>query len=486
MGRPQGGRSTESRPPGGFSMSGVAAVLASIWKAAGLPEEALSQAQLPGSGPVLPSSFDVATAAQTGIAAAALAAAELWWLRHGGDRQTVTVDRSHATLECTGPLWIDGVAPPAWDPLSGLYPCGDALGMPGWVRIHANFAHHRDRALTLLGCAAGAATPREAVRQALRHWTAGAFESAADEAGAVVAAARTFDAWDRHPQARALASEALVEIERIGDAAPLPWPAVPADAHALSGLKVLELSRILAGPVAGRTLAVHGAEVLLINGPHLPNIAALADTSRGKRSALLDLREAEGRARLAALVAQSHVFLQAYRPGALAARGFSAGQLAHLRPGIVVASLSAYGHRGPWADRRGFDSLVQTATGFNLAEAQAAGASEPRALPMQVLDYAAGHLLAFGTQAALWRQQTEGGSWQVRVSLAGVGQWLRGLPREAEGLAVQRPPVDAWLETVDSGFGRLQVMRHAAQMSRTPPAWHLPSMPPGSHPPAFG
>lgn len=485
MGRPHDGRSTASRPPGGFFTPAVAPVLASIWQAAGLPLAALAQVQLPGSGPVLPSSFDVATAAQTGIAAAALAAAELWWQRHGGDRQTVTVERSQATLECTGPLWIDGVAPPIWDPLSGLYPCGDALGLPGWVRIHANFAHHRDRALTLLGCTAGADTPREAVHQRLRHWTAGAFESAAAEAGAVAAAARSFDAWDRHPQSRALAGDALVEIERIGDAAPLPWPAAAADAQPLTGLRVLELSRILAGPVAGRTLAAHGAEVLLINGSHLPNIAALADTSRGKRSALLDLREAEGRARLAALVAQSHVFLQAYRPGALAARGFSAEQLAHLRPGIVVASLSAYGHRGPWADRRGFDSLVQTATGFNLAEAQATGASEPRALPMQILDYTAGHLLAFGTQAALWRQQTEGGSWQVRVSLAGVGQWLRGLPRVAQGLAAQRPPVEAWLETVDSGFGRLKVMRHAARMSATPPGWRLPSMPPGSHPPAF-
>ena len=222
-----------------------------------------------------------------------------------------------------------------------------------------------------------------------------------------------------------------------------------------------------------------------MNGPHLPNITAIADTSRGKRSAQIDLRDADGRARLQALVARSHVFLQGYRPGALAARGFSAQDLARLRPGIVVASLSAYGHVGPWAGRRGFDSLVQTATGFNLAEAEAAGSSQPRAMPMQILDYTAGHLLAFGAQAALWRQHTEGGSWQVRVSLAGVAQWLRALGRVADGLSVQAPPIDGWLETVDSGFGRLTAVRHAGQLSLTPPAWRHPSMPPGSHPAAF-
>jgi hypothetical protein len=462
------------------------AALQDLWSLGGLPAAALDAVDLPGTGPVVPSSFAVATAAQASLAAAALAAAELWHLRcPGRERQQVGVPREHATLECLAYHAVDGVVPPIWDPLSGLYRCGDALGTPGWVRIHANFAHHRDGALRLLGLPPGPDTPREAVARALAHWESVAFETAAAEAGLVVTAARSFAAWDATPAGQALHGHPVVEIERIGDAAPLPWPALPDGASPLAGLRVLDLTRILAGPVAGRLLAVHGAEVLMVNGPHLPNIAAIADMSKGKRSALLDLRTDPGRDTLRRLLSEAHVFLQGYRPGGLDTLGFGAEEAAQVRPGIVHVSLSAYGHRGPWADRRGFDSLVQTATGFNLAEAEAAGQAEPKALPLQILDYAAGHLLAFGALAALWRQQREGGSWQVRVSLAGVGRWLRGLGRDTAGLQVTRPPLEPYLEQVDSGFGRLTTVRHAVRMSATPPRWALPSVPPGTHPPAW-
>ncbi len=485
MGRPADGQPAESRPQDGFFVAGAQSATAALWHSLGLPEAALDSLRLVGDGPVLPSSFQVATAAQASIAAAALAAAELGALRDGEPRQTVSVDRVHAALECLGHCLIDGVAPPLWDPLSGLYPCGEAAGVPGWVRLHANFAHHRDGALALLGCPTGPATPRAAVTEALRHWPAEAFEQAAAERGLVVAAARRFDDWDAHPQAHALAGQPVVALERLGDAPPQAWPALAPGASPLAGLRVLDLTRILAGPVAGRTLAAHGAEVLMVNGPHLPNIAAIADVSRGKRSALLDLRRPDDAQRLAGLVGQAHVFLQAYRPGGLAALGFGPDALARLRPGIVWVSLSAYGPLGPWAGRRGFDSLVQTATGFNLAEAEAAGEAAPRALPMQILDYAAGHLLAFGAMAALWRQHTEGGSWSVQVSLGGVAQWLRSLGRVDGGLAAVRPPIEPYVETVASGFGRLTVLRHAGQLSRTPPHWRWPSMPPGSHAAAF-
>jgi crotonobetainyl-CoA:carnitine CoA-transferase CaiB-like acyl-CoA transferase len=287
--------------------------------------------------------------------------------------------------------------------------------------------------------------------------------------------------WDAHPQARALPP---VSLQRIGDAPPRAWRPWCAGGLPLDGLRVLDLTRILAGPVAGRTLAAYGADVLLINSPKLPNIEAIADTSRGKLSAHLDLDDTAGRAALAELAQGAHVFMQGYRPGALAARGFAPHEVAALSPGIVSASLSAYGDAGPWAGRRGFDSLVQTATGFNLAEAAAFGASEPRALPLQMLDYAAGYLLAFGIQAALLRQAQEGGSWHVQVSLAGVGGWLRGLGRVPvlQGQPAVRPPIEPYMETVDSGFGRLQVLRHAARFSATPAHWRRASMPPGSHP----
>lgn len=474
------------------------AALAALWQTAGLPESALPLVQLPGSQPVLPSSFDVATAAQASLGSAAAAAAALWHLRTG-QHQRVLVDRVHAALECSGYFELDGRVPDLWDKISGLYPCGSAVGEDGWVRIHANFAHHRDGALHLLGLPPGGDTDREAVIQALRGWSAPAFEQAAADAGLVVAAARSFAQWDAHPQAKALARQPVVRIEPIEPPAgshaapPLRWPTITAAQRPLHGLRVLDLTRILAGPVAGRCLAAYGAEVMLVNGPHLPNIEAIADTSRGKLSALIDLRDAAGRERLDTLAGQAQVFLQGYRPGALASHGFSAEALAQRHRGIVVASLSAYGTEGPWAGRRGFDSLVQTATGFNQAEAEAAGASTPRAMPMQILDYAAGHLLAFGIQAALWRQATQGGSWQVRVSLAGVGAWLRSLGRVADGLAVQRPDIAPYLEDSPCGFAqhggtgtaRLRAVRHAAWFSATPAVWVRPSMPPGSHAPAW-
>lgn len=470
------------------------AALAKLWHDAGLPSEALAMVSLPGQGAVLPSSFDVATLAQASVGAAALAAAWLWQCR-SGQAQQVSVDRAHAALEFTGDFTLDGTAPPLWDKLSGLYACGSAVGRPGWVRIHANFAHHRDVALRVLGLPEGAATERAAVATALQHWAATDFEQAVADAGGVAAAARSLADWDAHPQAQALASQPLVAITPIpgADAAPRAWPTPAAD-RPLAGLRVLDLTRILAGPVAGRCLAAHGADVLLINGPHLPNIAAIADTSRGKRSALVDLRTDAGRAQLHTLADSADVFLQGYRPGTLAGRGFGAEELARRHPGLVVATLSAYGEAGPWAGRRGFDSLVQTATGLNLAEARIAGSATPQALPMQALDYAAGHLLAFGIQAALWQQRTQGGSWQVRVTLAGVGAWLRSLGQDAAGLATTAPDRAPWMEDSACGFApdasgpghsRLRAMRHAAQLSATPVQLRRPSMPPGSHPPAW-
>lgn len=480
------------------SPSPAEVTLAMLWRAAGLPEAALQSASLPGTGQVLPSSFDVATAAQASIGAATLAAAWLWQHRSGMPQQ-VQVDRAHATLECTGHFTIDGQASDLWDKLSGLYACGSTVGQPGWVRVHANFAHHRDTALQVLGLPPGAGTERSAVTQALQGWTAQAFEQAVADAGGVVAAARSFADWDKHPQAQALAGQPLVAIDPIpgADAPPHAWArpgqALPPGSQPLTGLRVLDLTRILAGPVAGRCLAAHGADVLLVNGPHLPNIAAIADTSRGKLSARIDLRTDAGRAQLHTLADGAQVFLQGYRPGALASHGFGAAALAQRHPGIVVASLSAYGETGPWAGRRGFDSLVQTATGFNLAEAQAAGSPTPQAQPVQILDYAAGHLLAFGIQAALWRQATLGGSWQVRVTLAGVAAWLRSMGQDASGLAARPPPADAWMEDSPCGFGQggpglpgvLRAMRHAGGLSATPPRWRRPAMPPGSHPPAW-
>ena len=449
-------------------------VLAGIWRHAGLPEEALSFARLTGADPVLPSSFAVGTAAQSTMAAAALAACELGHLR-GTGRQQVGVDMLHAALECIGWFSLDGQVPDQWDAFSGLYRCAD-----GWVRVHANFAHHRDGALRLMKLDPSTATRADA-EAAMATWRARDFEDAAAAAGLVATALRRFDEWDATPQGQAVAAQPLFTIERIGDAPPLVLPPLREDERPLSGLRVLDLTRVLAGPVGGRALAAYGADVMLVNSPHLPNIPAIADTSRGKLSAHADLRTEEGRAALQRLVADAHVFVQGYRPGGLEALGFGPAALAEQRPGIVCVSLSAYGTQGPWASRRGFDSLVQTAMGFNHAEGEAAGDGKPKPLPMQILDEATGYLIAFGAAAALWRQQREGGSWQVRVSLAQTGHWLRGLGRVPGGLSIAKPGLAPYVETTASGFGELAALRHGAMLERTPAAWPRPSMPPGSH-----
>ena len=457
--------------------------LQQLWSSAGLPPQALERASLPGAEPALPSSFAVGTAAQASIAAAALAATELGRLRNGVTQQ-VSVDMRHAALECCTHFTIDGRQPDIWDKLSGLYPCGEG-GQSGWVRIHANFAHHRDGALRLLGLPEGHSTERADVTQALCQWRAVDFEGAASEAGLVVAALRSFDEWDEHPQGRAVARQPVLSIRKIGEAPPRSLPRLGLHSRPLQGLRVLDLTRILAGPVGGRALAAYGADVMLVNAPHLPNIEAIVDTSRGKLSAHADLRASADRAAFETVLRESHVFVQGYRPGGLQHLGYGPEDVAALRPGLVVVSLSAYGATGPWAARRGFDSLVQTATGFNDAEARAFGSGPPRALPMQILDHATGYLIALGAQAAMIRQLNEGGSWHVEVSLAGTGRWLRGLGRVASGFEGAAPDFSGYLETSSSGFGELVALRHAAQMSQTPVGWSRPSARPGSHPLAW-
>lgn len=455
-------------------------ILERLWVPAGGDAAALDAVTLTGDEPQLPSSFRVAAAAQATIAAAALAAARIWQLRSGED-QDVTVDIRHAVVECRSErhLRVAGRAPPPlWDALAGVYETGDRR----LVRLHTNFPHHRDAVCRVLNCAA----ERAQVQAALLHRDAEAFEAAAIADGAVVAMMRSHREWSQTPQAQAEAGVPVVTIEKIGDAPPRPWPAGD---RPLAGVRVLDLSRVIAGPVAGRTLAAHGADVMLITGPDLPSLPWLTiDTGRGKLSAALDLKDSDGRNTLHELLAHADVFSQGYRPGALAGLGLSAQDTARISPGIVHVSLSAYGHAGPWADRRGFDSLVQTATGFNHAEAQAAGRDGAKELPAQILDHASGHLMAFGAMMAKARQASEGGSWHVRVSLARTARWLWDLGRADGGLNtadLSAEAVDAFLEAVPSGFGVLHAVRHAAQLSRTPAAWTRPAMPLGSHPPRW-
>jgi crotonobetainyl-CoA:carnitine CoA-transferase CaiB-like acyl-CoA transferase len=454
-------------------------VLTGLWRLAGQDDAALSSVELNGAEPVLPSSFAVGTAAQASIAAAALAAGELFRLR-SGRRQRVAVDMRAAAIEFRSEryLRLDGKVPAEYhDSIAGLYCCGDGR----WVRLHTNLPHHCTGLLKLLGCE----HDRGAVQRTLDTWEAEKLEDAAAAAGLVVTACRTFAEWDAHPQGRAVATLPPFSIEQIAAA---PVKPLPAAERPLAGIKVLDLTRIIAGPVCGRTLAAHGADVLLVTAPHLPSMRPLViDTGRGKLSTSIDLRQASGRDTLAALVRDADVFVQGYRPGAVAGFGFGPQDVAKIRPGIVYVSLCAYGQAGPWAARRGFDSLVQTASGFNAAEAEAFGQAKPRELPAQELDHATGYLLAFAAMTALMRRAERGGSWHVRCSLAQTGSWLRSLGRidGTQCLDPRSADVRDLLEETPSGFGHLTTVRHAATMSETPPRWTLQSVPLGTHPPVW-
>lgn len=454
--------------------------LAALWRLSGQDNRALERVRLSGQEPALPSSFAVGTAAQASIAVSALAAAELHRQRTGS-AQEIDVDMRHAAIEFRAEqyLRVNGAPAPEFrDRLTRTFQCGDGR----WVRIHANFPHHRDGVLRLLQCS----HDTDAVSRALRSWDAFRFEDAAAAAGMVVTAMRSFDEWDAHPQGQAVAGLPLLSIERIGDAPPQPLP--PA-ARPLSGVRVLDLTRVIAGPVCGRTLAGHGADVLLVSAPHLPAIEPLVmETGLGKRACWLDLRDASGQQGFDALLRDADVLVQGYRPGGLGALGVDAETAAQRRPGLIYVSLCAYGNAGPWAARRGFDSLVQTASGFNHGEALAGGGTAPAPLPAQALDRATGYLMAYAVMAALMRRSREGGSWHVRLSLAQTGHWLRHLGRVEGGLKMPMPGFDDIADLTEqhaSGFGMLTTIRHAARMSGTPVRWDLPAMPLGSHAPAW-
>lgn len=452
----------------------------------GLPAPDAGHIEIVGDDPVLPTRFRIGAAGAGALAATGLAASSLWSLKTGrAQRLSVDVRAAVASLRSSRYMQIDGKPLPAmWDPFSGFYPVRDGR----WISIHCNFANHRDAALGVLNDA----RDRQHAEEISRNWDGPALEEAIHAAGGCAGFVRTAAEWARHPQAAAVAAQPLLEIARIGDAPP---QALPKGARPLSGIRVLDLTRVLAGPTCARTLAEHGADVLKVTAAHLPDSGPVElDTGIGKLSTRLDLREAAHVSVLRSLARECDVFSQSYRPGSLAARGFSPESLASLRPGIVCVTLSAWGSGGPWQERRGFDSIVQCVSGMADIEGRSFtpdGPAKPRLLPVSAIDYVAGYLMAFGTMTALHRRAQEGGSWLVRVSLARTGRWIveRGMldqsviadvsaelpEEEIRGLCTETTAPD----------GLVRYLKPVVRMSETAPRWDRPPVPLGHHPPVW-
>ena len=438
-----------------------------------------------GDDPVLPTPFRISETAAATLAATGLAVSDLWEIRTGR-RQDVAVDLRQATASLRSGHYLQmekAEVSHERNPVMGMYPTKDGR----WSYIHANFPNHRAAALKVLGVP----EDKEAVRQAVAKWDALELEDAIIAAKGAGGMVRSMAEWAQHPQAAAIASLPLFEIVKIGDAPP---EKMPAGGRPLSGVRVLDLTRVLAGPTCARTLAEHGADVLKITGAHLPNLGYQEfDTGHGKLSAHLDLRQPKDLATLKGLVREADVFSQGYRPGTLGDRGLSPEELAQLRPGLGYVSLCAFSHKGPWASRSGFDTVVQNVSGITLRQGELFPGKEPgpQFYPVSAIDYLTGYLMAFGAMVALARRATEGGSWLVRISLAQTGRWLvgRGQVPEAELRNVPKEFTDAelarWSIETDTPAGRLKHLKPTVQLSETPPFWARPSVPLGYNEPVW-
>jgi len=439
--------------------------LRQIWEATGGHPTYLRHFAVSGAG-ALPSVFHVTELAAASIGAACLTIAELESLRTG-QVPAVQIDRRLASLWFQGSLRPIGWSmPPPWDEVAGDYRAEN-----GWIRLHTNAPHHRDAAMEVLK------TPvdRKAVESAIARWDAVALETAIVADGGCAASMRSLAEWADHPQGRAVAAEPL--LHRLSFTGATRRPQLSPAARPLQGVRVLDLTRILAGPVATRFLAAFGAEVLRVDPYGWEEPVTVPEVVLGKRCARLDLKTPEGRQTLEGLLEEADVFVHGYRPDALARMGLDTARRRTLRPGLIDVSLDAYGWTGPWSGRRSFDSLMQMSTGIADAGMRETGRERPSPLPVQAIDHATGYLMAAAAIRGLIDQLQTGGGCEVRTSLARTAQLLISGGRQPGGtepLAAEQ--LDDLSEAIEqTGWGPARRIRPPASIEGFPMSWDLPA-----------
>jgi CoA transferase family III len=459
---------TPAAPPNGA----VSDFLRAIWLAVGGDAGSVSGVEVTGEGD-LPSVFAVSDLVTGAAGAAALAVAE--FVGTTAPRwPAVRVDRRLTSYWAGRSIKPEGWSvPPLWDGIAGDY-----LAADGWIKLHTNSPHHRKAALAALGVADN----KDTVRAAVARWRADELEAAILAQGGCAATMRSLKAWAAHPQGNAVAAEPLVHSEMAQAAKREQRACDPA--RPLAGLRVLDLTRIIAGPVATRFLAGFGAEVLRIDPPGWEEPSLQADVTLGKRCARLDLRDAGDRELFIGLLAGADVIVHGYRPGALEGLGLGAELRRHVQPGIVDVSLDAYGWTGPWAGRRGYDSLVQMSSGIADEGMQRYRKDQPTPLPVQALDHATGYLLAAAALRGLTGRIRTGAGSAMRASLARTAALLASAgPRDGAGTLPSPSPADFSDRIEQTPWGPAHRLRPPVTIDGATMQWDRPATTLGSSAP---
>jgi len=428
-----------------------------------------------GQDPVFSARFRIGETTANILAGVRVAVSDIHEIKTGR-RQKVAVDVRHAAATCQssrlmrrrvdGGDWKAVESPSMAHMRSITQPWRTRDGR--WYLPHFNLPHLHDRVIGVLKCESNA----DAVAKAVATWDSHDLEEAVAAARACGSIVRSNAEWLEHPHGKMLSGKPLIEITKIGDSDPIPFPK---GGRPLSGIRVLDLTRILAGPIAARTLAEHGADVLMVTAKHLPQVPEhVMDTSHGKRSCFLDLNRAEDVATIKKLVRNADVFSQGYRPGIMDKLGMNPEQLAAERPGIIYLSVSCYGHGGPFSNRGGWEQIAQCTTGICLDN----GDERPKLLPASACDYTTGYNGAYGVLLALARRAREGGSYHVRVSLCRSGMYIykQGHVRYPEAeMGLSRAELDSIIIETKGGHGTLKHLGPVLSLSETKPYWDKPS-----------